>query len=151
MRASRERVNEARFEADQTLSFNKAELEDQTKDFGELISYKSDILAQSLLHKRQDMAYNLLNSGVGIMGNDSAGQLLRFQSYQDEMTVKGFEAEQIYHRPRYNINEGLIKHKLNAAEASLPFEQAGVLFSGAKAAIKGIGELKDMFKSTKKK
>lgn len=97
------------------------------------------MLRQEQLHNRQQLGYNILQSGIGITSTDSAGLLLRHQAYMDEMHARSVEAKLFHQRPRSGLNQGLLaandefaKHNIAAVKSATPWQTLGVALSGAR-------------------
>jgi hypothetical protein len=130
LRARHEERAERLWSAQQLLRFDQAQLKEASKEYNELASYHVDQLRQQQLHNRQQLAYNILNSGMGIGTNDTAGLMLRFQGYQDEMAARAQEAEYIHRRPKSSLNKEALLHGMDKAKAAAPFETISTAVSG---------------------
>ena len=125
MRSQGEQRSDLAFQA-QRASILQAE-EDQKvamaqQEYGAIVSYQIDQMRQGGLMKRQQLAYNMLNSGMGISPTDSAGLFLRHQAYHDEMAARAQEATFTYQRPKPHrgIDEVALKRGLETMRKVLP-------------------------------
>jgi hypothetical protein len=46
--------------------FNQSQIFERTAEYGAISSYQVDILRQEQMHNRQQLGYNILQSGIGI-------------------------------------------------------------------------------------
>jgi hypothetical protein len=128
--------------------FDQAQFLERSAEYGAISSYHIDILRQEQMHNRQQVGYNILQSGIGITATDSAGLLLKHMAYADEMKARSVEAEYFYGRPRSGYNPAMVSLQKEAANRSIsqiksasPWLQAATVFSGMRdlAAISRIG------------
>ncbi len=131
-RANSEARSERIWTNQQMMRFDQAQVKQATQEYGIIASYHIDQLRQKQLAGRQELAYNIINSGMGITSTDTAGLLLRFQGYQDEMAARAQEAEYLYRRPKSSLNTEALKHGVARARSSVPFETIGTVVSGAR-------------------
>jgi hypothetical protein len=129
-------------------NFDQQQFFEKTAEYGAISSYHIDILRQEQMHNRQQLGYNILQTGIGITATDSAGLLLKHMAYMDEMKARSVEAEYFYGRPRSGFNPVLASLQKEAANRSIsqiksasPWLQAATVFSGMRdlAAIGRIG------------
>ena len=109
----------------------KQRVAQSTEEYASIVSYKTDMLRQAQLHKRQIIGYNLLKSGIGISPNDSAGQLIRLQAHSDEMQSRAEEVMHFYNRPKINVDKAGMdisinrnRQKIKNLNSSLPWANA---------------------------
>ncbi len=133
----------------ETARFSGKQLAERTAEHSAICSYHVDMLRQEQLHSRQQLGYNILQSGIGITSSCSAGLLLRHTAYMDEMKARAVEAQGFYERPRSSFNAGLaslekdaIRQKTSSIKAAAPWLQAGSVFQGLKE-LSLIGSLAD--------
>jgi hypothetical protein len=131
-RANNEARSERTWTNQQMMRFDQAQVKQATQEYGVIASYHIDQLRQKQLAGRQQLGYNIINSGIGITSTDTAGLLLRFQGYQDEMAARAEEAEYIYRRPKSSLNTEVLKHGIDRARSAAPFETIGTVLSGAR-------------------
>ncbi len=144
VRASKERASEGLYQQRHTLAqqqeharFDRQELVERSAEYSAISSYHVDMLRQEQLHNRQQLGYNILQSGIGITATDSAGLLLRHQAYMDEMHARSVEAKLFHQRPRSSFNQNLldlnekaIKHNISSIRAASPWQTLGTVLSG---------------------
>jgi hypothetical protein len=156
LRANKEKANQELYKQRYLLkeqqehdNFDQAQFLERSAEYGAISSYHIDILRQEQIHNRQQLGYNILQTGIGITSTDSAGLLLRHMAYMDEMKAKSIEAEYFYGRPRSGYNHVLASLQKEAANRNIsqiksasPWLQAATVFSGMRdlAAISRIGE-----------
>ncbi len=77
VRAGRERCSQALYEQRHLLEqqqedarFNKEQLLERTAEYGAISSYHVDMLRQDQLHNRQQLGYNILQTGIGITATE---------------------------------------------------------------------------------
>lgn len=123
----------------ENVRFDKERLRENLAEYSAISSYQIDMLRQEQLHQRQELGFNILASGVGITGTDSAGLLLRHRAYCDEMKARAFEAQIYYNRPRsnmnYNLAEGNIKalgDNVRSIKSAHPWRQMGTVIGGVR-------------------
>ena len=101
------------------------------------------------MHNRQQLGYNILQTGIGITSTDSAGLLLKHMAYTDEMKARSVEAEYFHKRPRPGFNPALsslqkeaVGRNISQIKSASPWLQAATVFSGIRdlASISRIGE-----------
>ena len=131
LRARNEARQEKVWSTQQLLKFDQQRVQEATREYGAIASYHVDKLRQDQAFTRQTLAYNILNSGMGIASTDTAGLLLRFQAYQDEMAARAKEAELIYHRPKSGLNREALQRGLAQTQAAAPFETLSTFVRGA--------------------
>jgi len=134
MRAQREQREEAIWQARRAMEYldeeNKQVAEAQ-QEYGAIISYQIDQVRQNQLSKRHQLAYAMLQSGMGIEPTDSAGLSLRFQGYQDEMAARAMEAEMVYHRPRpKTMDRQALAHSIGKMQSAAPFQDMAHMVRG---------------------
>jgi|GEM_PF-3153496 len=146
LRATKERKAEALYEQqyrlkslEQQKRFNIGEVKQREAEYNEICSYNIDILRQNQLMERQQLGYNILKSGIGITGTDSAGLLIKQQAYMDEMKARSVEAEYYHNRPRLNFNAGLfelekqhISRNIKNIKSASTWNNLGAIVSGAR-------------------
>ena len=134
MRAQREQRNEHIWQAKRAMEYFDQEnqkVAEAQQEYGAIISYQIDMLRQNQLSKRHQLAYTMLQSGMGIEPTDSAGLLLRFQGYQDEMTARATEAEMVYHRPKpKSMDKESLRHGIGKMRESAPFQDMAHIVRG---------------------
>lgn len=145
-RANKEKTNQALYEQRHMLrmqqeqaNFDRRTLTERTAEYGAISSYHVDMLRQEQMHKRQVLGYNILQSGIGITGTDSAGLLLKHMAYMDEMKAKSVEAEYFHQRPRSNYNPALaelqqeaVNRNIKGIKAASPWVTAGTILGGVR-------------------
>ena len=134
MRAQREQRNEQTWQANRAMAYfdeeNRKVAENQ-QEYGAIISYQIDQVRQNQLSKRHQLAYAMLESGMGITPTDSAGLMLRFQGYQDEMAARAMEAEMVYHRPRpKSMDKESLRHSIGKIREGATFQDIGQVVKG---------------------
>src|SRR5688572_11764298 len=79
LRANKEKTNQTLYEQKHYIRqlqeeqrFNQAEIFERTAEYGAISSYQVDVLRQEQMHNRQQLGYNILQSGIGITATDSA-------------------------------------------------------------------------------
>ncbi|HJD55380.1 MAG TPA: hypothetical protein LFW21_01760 [Rickettsia endosymbiont of Pyrocoelia pectoralis] len=146
LRASKERNKEAIYEQqsraralEQQKRFNARDVKQREAEYNEICSYNIDMLRQNQLMARQQLGYNILKSGVGITGFDSAGLLLKHQAYMDEMKARSVEAEYYHNRPRINFDQGLfdlqkeaISRNIKNIKQASPWSNIGAIAGGVR-------------------
>lgn len=144
LRANKERSREELWQQqyrlkalEQQKRFNIRKVKEQEAEYNEICSYNIDMLRQNQLGARQQLGYNILKSGIGITGTDSAGLLLKHQAYMDEMKARSLEAEYYYNRPRLNFNQGLadlekgaINRNIRNIKQASPWQNLGTIVGG---------------------
>ncbi len=143
MRAQREQRNEQIRQANRAMAYFDEEnqkVAEAQQEYGAIISYQIDRVRQNQLSKRQQLAHAMLSSGMGITPTDSAGLMLRFQGYQDEMSARAMEAEMTYHRPRAkSMDKESLRHGIGKIREGATFQDIGQI-------VKGGSELVRIFK-----
>ncbi len=143
MRSAREQRNEQIWQAKRAMEYFDQEnqkVAEAQQEYGAIISYQIDQFRQNQLSKRQQLAYTMLNSGMGITPTDSAGLSLRFQGYQDEMAARAVEAEMVYHRPRpKSMDKEALRHGIGKMQGAATFQDIGHV-------VRGGAELIDIFR-----
>src|ERR1044071_4768839 len=146
LKANKEKTNQALWEQRHRLKvdqehakFDQAQLFEKTAEYGAISSYHVDILRQEQLHNRQQLGYNILQSGIGITATDSAGLLLKHMAYMDEMKARSVEAEYFYQRPRANSNAAIsalnreaINHNIGNIKSASPWMTLGTILGGVR-------------------
>jgi hypothetical protein len=134
MRAGREQRNEQIWQAKRAMAYFDEEnqkVAEAQQEYGAIISYQIDQLRQNQLSKRHQLAHALLSSGMGITPTDSAGLMLRFQGYQDEMAARAGEAEMVYHRPKpKSMDKEALRHGIGKMREAAPFQDIGQIVKG---------------------
>lgn len=134
MRAQREQRNEQIWQANRAMAYCDEEnqkVAEAQQEYGAIVSYQIDQVRQNQLSKRHQLAYTMLESGMGITPTDSAGLTLRFQAYQDEMSARATEAEMVYHRPRpKSMDKESIQHGIGKIGESGTFQDIGHIVKG---------------------
>lgn len=156
LRASKERNKEAIYEQqyrlkalEQQKRFNITQIKQREAEYNEICSYHIDMLRQNQLAERQQLGYNILKSGIGITATDSAGLLLRHQTYMDEMKARSVEAQYYHERPRLNFDQGLfdlekeaINRNIKNIKSSSPWQNLGAIVGGVRD-LAGIARIYD--------
>jgi hypothetical protein len=146
LRANKEKSRQALYEQQHALRanqeqyrFDTRQLKEREAEYSEICNYHVDMLRQNQLSHRQELAYNILKSGIGITGTDSAGLLVRHQAYTDEMKARSVEAEYYSGRPRSNINPAMlnlnkeaINRNISGIKSAAPWQSLGTLLNGVK-------------------
>lgn len=134
LRAGREQRNEQIWQMKRAMAYMDEEnqkVAEAQQEYGAIVSYQIDQLRQNHLSRRHQLAYSMLNSGLGITPTDSAGLMLRFQGYQDEMAARAAEAEMVYHRPRpKSMDKESFRHSIGKIREAAPFEDMGHVVRG---------------------
>ncbi|WP_375330752.1 hypothetical protein [Candidatus Tisiphia endosymbiont of Oplodontha viridula] len=151
LRSNREKTKQSLYEQQhllkqqqEHLKFDRQQLFERTAEYGAISSYHVDMLRQEQLYNRQQLGYNILKTGIGITGTDSAGLLLRHMAYMDEMKARSVEAEYFHQRPRSNLNTALIDLKkqainrnISSINSAAPWQVLGTVLSG----VSDLGEI----------
>ncbi|MFP3017704.1 MAG: hypothetical protein ACEY3E_02080 [Candidatus Tisiphia sp.] len=151
LRSNREKTKQSLYEQQyllkqqqEHLKFDRQQLFERTAEYGAISSYHVDMLRQEQLYNRQQLGYNILKTGIGITGTDSAGLLLRHMAYMDEMKARSVEAEYFHQRPRSNFNTALIDLKkqainrnISSINSAAPWQALGTVLSG----VSDLGEI----------
>jgi len=136
MRAQQEQRNEQIWQAKRAMAYFDQEnqkVAEAQQEYGAIISYQIDQVRQNQLSKRQQLAYATLESGMGIEPTDSAGLMLRFQGYQDEMAARAMEAEMVYHRPRpKSMDKEAVRHSIGKMREGAPFQDIAQVVRGGR-------------------
>jgi len=132
MRSRNDARQEQIWSAQQMMRFDAARVKQATQEYGAIASYHIDQLRQKQVASRQNLAYSILNSGMGIQSTDTAGLMLRFQGYHDEMEARAKEAEYMYHRPKSSLNTEALHHDIGRARDAAPFETMATVVAGGR-------------------
>ncbi|WP_341756510.1 MULTISPECIES: hypothetical protein [unclassified Candidatus Tisiphia] len=144
LRANKEKTKQSLYERQHLLRqqqenvrFDRQQLMERTAEYGAISSYHVDMLRQEQLYNRQQLGYNILKTGIGITGTDSAGLLLRHMAYMDEMKARSVEAEHFHQRPRSNLNTAMIdlnkeaiNRNISSIKSASPWQNLGTVLSG---------------------
>ncbi len=134
MRAQREQRSEHIWQAKRAMAYFDEEnqkVAEAQQEYGAIVSYQIDQVRQNQLSKRHQLAYTMLESGMGITPTDSAGLMLRFQGYQDEMAARAAEAEMVYHRPKpKSMDKESLRHGIGKIREGGSFQDMAHLVKG---------------------
>lgn len=134
MRAAQEHRNAQIWQAKRAMAYFDEEnqkIAEAQQEYGAIVSYQIDQVRQTHLTKRHQLAYTMLSSGMGITPTDSAGLLLRFQGYQDEMSARATEAEMVYHRPRpKSMDKESVRYGIKQIREGAPFQDIAHIVKG---------------------
>ncbi|MDR0330053.1 MAG: hypothetical protein LBH99_05325 [Rickettsia sp.] len=148
LRSNREKTKQSLYEQQhllkqqqEHLKFDRQQLFERTAEYGAISSYHVDMLRQEQLYNRQQLGYNILKTGIGITGTDSAGLLLRHMAYMDEMKARSVEAEYFHQRPRSNLNTLLIDLKKQAINRNISSINSAAPWQALGTVLKGVSDL----------